>query len=109
MLSFLSTLSVTIPTVIGTLNAEDYALFVSHSHPDGRVLFNAYSSPQKGQFWGAFNTDTEVDSGGPSYQEEQMPADSVNASKVSRWHMGWDSVLLARLRFKPDVAEPTSL
>lgn len=30
----------TLLTVIGTLSAPDYALFVSHNHPDGQVREN---------------------------------------------------------------------
>ncbi|KAJ7088050.1 hypothetical protein B0H15DRAFT_780981, partial [Mycena belliarum] len=78
--------------VIGTLDAPDYALFVSHNHPDGQAHFNVFSAPKTGQPWGTFTTDAEV-----------------SASQVSATGGPWDTVLVARLRFKPDVAEPTSL
>jgi abelson tyrosine-protein kinase 1 len=97
--------------VIGTLDAPDYALFVSHNHPDGQVHFNIYSSQRGGQAWGMFTTDTEHPNVvGPDY-DEGIPGTPVSASKVSRVGRqgSWDTVLLARLRFKPDVPEPTSL
>ncbi|KIY53195.1 kinase-like protein [Fistulina hepatica ATCC 64428] len=94
--------------IVGKLDAPNYALFVSHSHPDGQAHFNVFSSPRSGLPWGTFTTDTEVNGayGGPSYQEPVAP---VSSSKISTWGGPWDSVLLARLRFKPDVLEPTSL
>ncbi|KAA1466979.1 hypothetical protein DENSPDRAFT_63475 [Dentipellis sp. KUC8613] len=101
--------------VIGTLDAQDYALFVSHSHPDGQVNFNIFTAGRPGAPWGAFSTTTgDLSSsmtGGPQYHEE-IVGSSLSANKVSKTKpsgASWDSVLLARLRFKPDVAEPTSL
>jgi hypothetical protein len=97
--------------VIGTLDAPDYALFVSHTHPDGQVHFNVFSSPKVGQAWGMFTTDTDhAHVEGPHY-EEDVPGQLLSASKVSLvgGSSKWDTVLLARLRFKPDVPEPTSL
>ncbi|KAJ7276508.1 hypothetical protein B0H12DRAFT_1227628 [Mycena haematopus] len=94
--------------VIGTLDAPDYALFVSHNHPDGQVHFNIYSSPKTNQPWGTFTTDAEPEQGGPSYHEP-ISGNAHSASKVSLTGGSWDTVLVARLRFKPDVLEPTSL
>jgi hypothetical protein len=112
--------------VIGTLDSPDYALFVSHNHPDGQVTqiihiayvvliksqahFNVYTSTKAKQPWGTFTTDTEVplEMGGPVYHEE-VKAKSLSASKVSSNGGSWNTVLVARLRFKPDVLEPTSL
>ncbi|KAJ6461227.1 hypothetical protein C8R47DRAFT_993608 [Mycena vitilis] len=94
--------------VIGTLDAPDYALFVSHNHPDGQAHFNVFSSPKSSQPWGTFTTDTEMEQGGPSYHEP-IPGNPLSASKVSRTGGPWDTVLVARLRFKPDVLDPTSL
>lgn len=71
--------------------------------------FNVFSAPRNGQNWGVFTADTELDLGGPSYPEE-LPGTSMSASKVSM--VGgpniWHTVVLARLRFKPDATEPTS-
>ena len=70
--------------------------------------FSVYATPKIGKPWGAFTTDTEVSrEHGPSYDEAGDTL--VQESKVSNNHGGvWDTVLLARLRFKPDVLEPTS-
>ncbi|KAG1897189.1 uncharacterized protein F5891DRAFT_1243087 [Suillus fuscotomentosus] len=102
--------------VFGTLSAPEYALFVSHSHPNGQAHFNVFSDRQSGRPWGTFTTDTEYpsDEGGPSYIEE-IPRKAVFASKVSpvRLNAGsndkdWDTLVLARLRFPTDATEPTS-
>ncbi|KAJ6587171.1 hypothetical protein DFH09DRAFT_1308232 [Mycena vulgaris] len=96
--------------VIGTLSAPDYALFVSHKHPDGQAHFNVFSSTKSGQPWGTFTTDTGSELAGPYYHEPAV-SNPLSASKVSSNSTGnvWDTVLIARLRFKPDVLEPTSL
>jgi abelson tyrosine-protein kinase 1 len=75
-----------------------------------QVHFNVFSPSKTGNEWGMFTTDTDipVQIGGPSYHE--MLSDTrVCASKVSVVGRSWDTVLLSRLRFKPDVLEPTSL
>ena len=100
--------------VIGTLDTPDYGLFVNHNNPDGQVHFNVFASPRNGQKWGAFSID--LDSlppdlaGGPSYHEE-VPGKHASANKVSEFMSGqrWDTVLLARLRFRPDEDHPTAL
>lgn len=101
--------------VIGSLEAQEYALFVSHEHPDGQVDFNVFSATRVGQPWGEFTFSFGPDLssslyGGPMYDDEPI-ADPQYAQKVSRFGNSgrWESVLLARLRFKPDQAEPTSL
>ncbi|EIM84603.1 uncharacterized protein STEHIDRAFT_100616 [Stereum hirsutum FP-91666 SS1] len=102
--------------VIGTLEAPDYAMFVSHNHPDGQINFNVYTGARPGQPWGYFSTTSTATLsnsmlGGPVYHES-MEGNTDSASKVSSVQSSsapWDTVLLARLRFKPDVAEPTSL
>ncbi|EMD32697.1 hypothetical protein CERSUDRAFT_143220 [Gelatoporia subvermispora B] len=98
--------------VIGALDAQDYALFVSHHHPDSQVNFDVYSAPIKGEPWGQLTTtDLAASIGsGPVYNEE--PAGGAqSASKISTYtgRTPWDTVLLARLRFKTDAADPTSL
>ncbi|KAF8639293.1 hypothetical protein AX17_001604 [Amanita inopinata Kibby_2008] len=96
--------------VIGTLNTPDYALFVSHKHPDGQAHFNVYAAPRNDQAWGTFTTDNHVSPklGGPVY-DESISITPSSASHISSVGDGWSSVLLARLRFKPDITEPTSL
>ena len=73
--------------------------------------FNVYTTPKAGQPWGTFVNDTEVPASehGPSDDESSDIIPSrVEAKKVSRYGDPWNTVLLARLRFKPDVLEPTS-
>ncbi|TDL14843.1 hypothetical protein BD410DRAFT_796909 [Rickenella mellea] len=99
--------------IIGTLEAPDYGLFVSHNNPEGQVHFNIFSPPRSGQLWGAFSIDTDASprpQGGPSYHED-VPGTHSWANKVSTVSSSstWDAVLLARLRFKPDHEDPTSL
>ncbi|OAX33071.1 hypothetical protein K503DRAFT_869785 [Rhizopogon vinicolor AM-OR11-026] len=102
--------------VVGTLCAPEYALLVSHSHPNGQAHFNVFSDRKTGGQWGAFTTDTEYpsDEGGPLYIEE-IPPKAMLTSKVSPVRMNpgsddndWDTLMLARLRFPTDATEPTS-
>ncbi|KAJ8507429.1 hypothetical protein ONZ45_g10193 [Pleurotus djamor] len=87
--------------VIGSLSAPDYGLFAH---------FNIFGSQKAGHPWGRFTTDTaSSQDNGPSYSESETPEPQV-ASKVSIVGNGpWDSLLIAKLRFRPDIAEPTSL
>lgn len=96
--------------VIGTLDASDYALFVSHNHPNGQAHFNVFSSAKTGNPWGTFTTDTALaaEFGGPSYCEPEAGS-ALCVSKVSNEDGPRKTVLVAKLRFKPDVLEPTSL
>lgn len=99
--------------VVGTLDTPDYGLFVSHSHPNGQVHFHVYTSNRVNQPWGEFRTDTHfpTEINGPADWREPVGA-AVSATKVSYNSPSgapWHTVLLARLRFKPDVLEPTSL
>ncbi|KAI5119647.1 hypothetical protein M0805_009008 [Coniferiporia weirii] len=99
--------------IIGTLDASDYGLFVNHNNPDGQVHFNVFAAPKTGQKWGAFTIDTDSlpnDMSGPSYHED-VPGKHAAANKVSevRSSSPWDTVLLARLRFRPDDDHPTAL
>ncbi|KAJ3867137.1 hypothetical protein EV359DRAFT_35156 [Lentinula novae-zelandiae] len=97
--------------VIGSLDTPEYALFVSHNHPDGQVHFNVFNSSKSPQPWGTFTTDTETpfELGGPSYREP-VSCTPICSNKISpQGSYPWNTVLIARLRFKPDVLEPTSL
>ncbi|KDQ49984.1 hypothetical protein JAAARDRAFT_186654 [Jaapia argillacea MUCL 33604] len=97
--------------IIGTLDASDYALFVSHHHPDGQFHFNVFASPKPGQHWGRFSMNDPSGAfatSGPSYHTH-LPNGEVPdwASKVSTVKSTeWDTVLLARLRFRPDSDDP---
>ncbi|KXN85941.1 hypothetical protein AN958_10702 [Leucoagaricus sp. SymC.cos] len=94
--------------VVGTLRAPNYALFVSHNHPEGHAHFNVFTSPKGGQPWGMFTTDSEYEGVGPSIDAPDESS-RQSASKVSVHGGPWDTVLVARLRFKPDAVEPTTL
>ncbi|KAL5525571.1 hypothetical protein ACEPAG_6907 [Sanghuangporus baumii] len=100
--------------VVGTLDAPDYGLFVNHNNPDGQVHFNVYASPKTGQKWGAFAVDTNTLpaslGSGPSWHEE-VPGRHASANKVSEVSPSrpWDTVLLARLRFRPDDDHSTAV
>jgi len=101
--------------VIGALDAPNYASFVSHSHPDGQVNFNVFASPQVGQPWGEFtltSAEQTMESSTDTVQQEMVgavTASNVSLVQVKNSSESWDSILLARLRFKPDIPEPTSL
>ena len=126
----LSRTSLICGAVIGTLDAANYALFVSHYHPDGQVSamyttrtwnplsshslqvnFDIFSSSRPGQPWGELTTSSDMTAStqGPIYREEL--SGSASGSKVSLVKNSleqWDTVLVARLRFAPDKDEPTS-
>ncbi|KAF8999841.1 hypothetical protein BDQ17DRAFT_1360497 [Cyathus striatus] len=95
--------------VIGALQATNYGLFVGYNYPEGQVHFNVFPSAKRGDRWGAFTTDAKGpdDGNGPIYNESK--GEPTSASKVSQVGDPPRTVLLARLRFKPDVMEPTSL
>ncbi|KAH9061867.1 hypothetical protein EDB87DRAFT_1716172 [Lactarius vividus] len=99
--------------VIGALDAPDYASFVSHSHPDGQVNFNVFASPHVARPWGEFTLTSAEQAMEPSedpVQQDMIGAVTAsNVSLVKNSSEPWDTVLLARLRFKPDIPEPTSL
>jgi abelson tyrosine-protein kinase 1/abelson tyrosine-protein kinase 2 len=101
--------------VIGTLEAPDYAMFVSHRSRDGQVHFEAFDDRRNGEKWGKFTTDESLPGtavGGPDWQDrDDHPVDELYTSKVSTngdSATGWNSLILSRLRFRPDEDEPTS-
>ena len=107
--------------VTGILNVRDYALFISHHHPNGQVspqdnrskyFFLTYfyygkvhfevSSPRKpGQLWGNFTMESSIEFDGHSHQFQGNPI-VAGTSKVSEVNATdiWNTVLLAHLRFK---------
>jgi abelson tyrosine-protein kinase 1 len=78
-----------------------------------QVNFNVFAPARVGRPWGQFTLTCAEESMEPSsvaVQQEMMGAVTAsNVSLVKGASEPWDSVLLARLRFKPDIAEPTSL
>ncbi|KDQ11798.1 hypothetical protein BOTBODRAFT_35049 [Botryobasidium botryosum FD-172 SS1] len=104
--------------IIGKLDAPAYGLFVNHAHPDSELHFNVFSERREGEDWGAWSIDeVPVTSSSsihpdPVYEEPPSPHGlKLSANKVSKWSENerMDSVLLARLHFKTDASEPTSL
>ena len=71
-----------------------------------------FASPRNGQPWGKFSVSKETIPsavGGPDYGEEST-IEFTFKEKVSETSGGpWPSLLLARLRFKPDAQDPTLL
>ncbi|KAF9450745.1 hypothetical protein P691DRAFT_664706 [Macrolepiota fuliginosa MF-IS2] len=94
--------------IVGVLEAPNYALFVSHEHPDGNVHFHALNS-KLGQPWGMFTIDNKASNehGGPLYHETPQKPHQC-AYKASINGDPPKAVLLARLRFPPDQLEPTT-
>ncbi|KAF4568598.1 hypothetical protein EYR40_009997 [Pleurotus pulmonarius] len=89
--------------VIGTLSTPNYGLFAH---------FNVFGAQRVRQPWGTFTTDSELpQDGGPLYHEsDEDRLERQCASKVSIVGEGpWDTLIIAKLRFKPDNSEPTSL
>jgi abelson tyrosine-protein kinase 1 len=77
-----------------------------------QVHFNVYATPKIGKPWGAFTTEVAPVLEAAynlvtPFNEESYTGMPVQDSKVSSHGNPWDTVLLARLRFKPDVLEPT--
>jgi abelson tyrosine-protein kinase 1 len=73
-----------------------------------------FSPARVGRTWGEFTLTSAEQGLEPSNETEQqdLMVGAVTASNVSRVKGSsepWDSVLLARLRFKPDLPETTSL
>ncbi|KDR78141.1 hypothetical protein GALMADRAFT_245167 [Galerina marginata CBS 339.88] len=94
--------------ITGTLRAPNYALLVSQGHPDGLARFNVYANPKIGQPWGTFSTEMEI-SEGPSLDSEEPGQTRLSSTKVSiHGSTPWNTVLAARLRFKPDNLQPTA-
>ena len=73
-----------------------------------------FSPARVGRAWGQFTLTSAEQGLQPSSETEQQDlmvgaVTANNVSLVKGSSEPWDSVLLARLRFKPDLPEPTSL
>ncbi|KAF5376712.1 hypothetical protein D9615_007795 [Tricholomella constricta] len=86
--------------IVETLTAQDYALFVNHGHVDQEAHFDVQSPPRDGEPWGTFELPQE---------EATSPSQRQFFSKVSTSGGPSKTILVARLRFQPDVKEPTLL
>ncbi|KAF9562878.1 hypothetical protein CPC08DRAFT_633569 [Agrocybe pediades] len=96
--------------VVSLLQAPNYALLVSHQHPDAQAHFNIFSNPRKGKSWGSFTTEVLVPGGQfvPLSSETPEGEPFEYTSKISNANDPPKAVLLGRLRFKPDSSEPTT-
>ncbi|KAJ6483520.1 hypothetical protein C8R47DRAFT_981423, partial [Mycena vitilis] len=87
--------------VFATLNAQDHALFVNHGDVNDllHTEFHVLSSQKPGEPWGYFERASASDA-----TSEAIPT----IYKVSSAGSGWNTVMLSRLRFRPDDQEPTA-
>ncbi|GLB41362.1 putative protein tyrosine kinase [Lyophyllum shimeji] len=85
--------------VVETLTAPHFALFVNHGHLDDEAHFDVFSSPDQGRPWGVFTLP----------QGEDEVSRPLRSSKISNFGDPSKTILIARLRFQPDVEEPTLL
>ena len=94
------------------LGSDNSSMNFSNIPRNHKVHFNVSSPRKLGQPWGTFTTEFSPEFDGPSYDDEEPRGNPVVAankvSAVSTTNV-WSTVLLARLRFKPDVLEPTSM
>ncbi|RPD69755.1 hypothetical protein L226DRAFT_526443 [Lentinus tigrinus ALCF2SS1-7] len=90
-----------------TRTAQDYALFVSHEHPDGQVDFNVFSTTHVGQPWGEFMF---------SFGRERSPLGPIadpQYAKVSRfgnklqWPLGERAPRAAAVQARPGGSDIT--
>ncbi|KAI0822902.1 hypothetical protein BC628DRAFT_1421313 [Trametes gibbosa] len=97
--------------VVGTLEARDYALFVSHKHPNCQVNFDVFPTAWTGQPWGRFSFERSCSVAGPIYDSAPVedPQYGCKISNCGSSGSSMDTVLLARLRFEDGQSEPTSL
>ncbi|KAJ7193623.1 hypothetical protein GGX14DRAFT_588248 [Mycena pura] len=88
--------------VVGTLNARDHALFVNHGSDNPEeafeTQFHVLSSRQPGEAWGYFKP----------FPMEGTDGATQRICKVSNIGSSRSTVLLSRLRFRPDELDPTT-
>ncbi|KAF8415820.1 hypothetical protein L210DRAFT_2608514 [Boletus edulis BED1] len=97
--------------VVGTLDATDWAVFVSTDHVDTRAQFNVFANREKGEPWGMYTVEPEVKDGDTG-SGRRVDVGQGFASKVSCVTMGGndvagDVVMLAGLRFEQGMETPT--
>lgn len=101
--------------MVGTLDAPDWAVFVSDNHADGRAQFNVFSGREKGEPWGMFTVERAVKSGNAGSARWVDAGQGTFESKVSRIAIGGndevvgDTVMLAGLRFERGMQTPTAV
>ncbi|KAF9039833.1 hypothetical protein BJ165DRAFT_1530849 [Panaeolus papilionaceus] len=94
--------------VLGEIRTPGYALFVSHSHPEGQAHFNVFANRKHNHPWGAFTFEHSTPTCVPHDHVDVDPVPFDFHSKISDVGDPWETVLLARLRFRPDSSIPTS-
>ncbi|PCH42836.1 hypothetical protein WOLCODRAFT_164050 [Wolfiporia cocos MD-104 SS10] len=82
--------------VTGTLDAENYALFVSDEHSNGHVEFTVPPNLRPGDKWGAFSVTTTQ----PSRRAALDPITAEKVSDFSSQRGQWDTVLMAAIYVK---------
>ncbi|KAI9457372.1 hypothetical protein HD554DRAFT_2225096 [Boletus coccyginus] len=98
--------------VVGTLDAPDWAVFVSDDHFDGRAQFNVFAGREKGEPWGMYSVERAVKSGSAGPGRWVDEGQGTFASKVSCVTVGAhdamsDTVMLAGLHFEQGMQTPT--
>ncbi|KAF8547149.1 hypothetical protein OG21DRAFT_959723 [Imleria badia] len=99
--------------VVGTLDAPDWAVFVSDDHVDGRAQFNVFSGREKGEPWGMYTMEPAINNGntGPTGRWVDVGqgtfASKVSCVTVSGHDVAGDTVMLAGLRFEQAMQAPT--
>lgn len=98
--------------VVGTLDAPDWAVFVSDNHSDGRAQFNVFAGRERGEPWGMYTMEGVVKSGNAGPGRLVDVGQGTFASKVSCTTLGGhdvvgDTVMLAGLRFERGMQVPT--
>lgn len=99
--------------VVGTLDASDWAVFVSDDHVDGRAQFNVFAGREKGEPWGMYTMEPAIKNGNTGPTSRWVDVDQGTfASKVSCVTLGGhdvagDTVMLAGLRFEQAMQAPT--
>lgn len=98
--------------VSGTLDAPDWAVFVSDDHSDGRAQFNVFAGREKGEPWGMYTMERAVKTGNAGVGRWVDVGQGTFASKVSCVTLSGhdvvgDTVMLAGLRFERGMVVPT--
>ena len=104
----------TLSVVVGTLDAPDWAVFVSDDHFDGRAQFNVFAGREKGEPWGMYTVERAVKSGSAGPGRWVDDGQGTFASKVSCATVGAhdamsDTVMLAGLHFEQGMQTPTAM
>lgn len=100
--------------VVGTLDAPDWAVFVSENNSDGRGQFNVFAGREKGEPWGMYTMERAVKSENAGPVRWVDVGQGTFASKVSCITLSGhdvvgDTVMLAGLQFERGAQKPTAM